>query len=194
MSSEGRRWKVGSRSDLWTPALDQIIRKHWPNYTKIHELTERTRAAIYSRGYDLGLRNHQPLKWLDHLGEYVAEQWRAGLSATQIAGRMGKTRSAVLGKLYRLGLLGKRQQDQRQTQKLKRGASSSPRKRQPARERLALPPAAPVPPLLIPLIFTSKDQCKYIPNTDGLTCGHPVVPGESWCGFHYNQVFRHDDR
>ncbi len=194
MSSEGRRWKVGSRSDLWTPALDQIIRKHWPNYTKIHELTERTRAAIYSRGYDLGLRNYQPLKWLDHLSNYVAEQWRAGLSATQIASRMGKTRSAVLGKLYRLGLLGTRPQDQQLTERVKRRASSSPRKRGLVQGRPVLPPAAPVPPLLIPLIFTSKDQCKYIPENDGLCCGHLVVPGESWCGFHYNQVFRQDDR
>ncbi len=192
MSSEGRRWKVGSRRDMWTPELDQLLIKNWPDYRTIHELTGRTRGAIYSRGYDLGLRNRQPSKWLGHLANYVAEQWRGGLSATQIASRMGKTRSAILGKLYRLGLLGTRPQDEQQTQKLKRGASSSPRKRRRERERTALPPAAPVPPLLIPLIFTSKDQCKYIPDNDGLTCGHPVVPGESWCGYHYSQVFQHD--
>ncbi len=198
MSSEGRRWKVGSRSDLWTPELDQIVRKNWPNYRVIHDLIGRTRQAIYKRGNELGLRNRQPLMWADEVANHAVEKWKAGFSARQIASLVGKTRSAVIGKLHRLGLIGTRDREatnerRRQASTLKRGASSSPRKRQLARERTVLPPAAPVPPLLIPLIFTSKDQCRYIPENDGLCCGHPVVRGESWCGFHYNQVFRQDD-
>ncbi len=206
MTSEGCRWKVGSRSDLWTPALDQTIFKHWPNYKAIHDLIGRTRQAIYKRGNELGLRSRQPLQWPDEIAKCAVEGWIKGLSASQIASLVGKTRSAVIGKLHRLGFIGSRDEKvtterrrqtearRRQTQKSKNGASSSPRKRRPARERTALPPAAPVPPLLIPLIFTKQDQCRFIPENDGLCCGHPVVRGESWCGFHYNQVFRQDDR
>ncbi len=193
MSSEGCRWKVGSRSDLWTPALDQTIFKHWPNYKAIHGLIGRTRQAIYKRGNELGLRSRQPLQWPDEIAKCAVEGWIKGLSATQIASLVGKTRSAVIGKLHRLGFIGSRDPEitnerRRQTQK-KRGASSSPRKRQRERERTVLPPAAPVPPHeRIPFLETKAHHCRAVYD-DGQCCGRQVAY-RSFCEGHAAEYYR----
>ncbi len=193
MSSEGRSWKVGSRSDLWTPEQDQIIQKNWPNYRLIHDTIGRTRQAIYKRGNELGLRNRQPLKWADEIANRAVEKWKAGLSARQIASLVGKTRCAVIGKLHRLGLIGSRNPEitnerRRQTQK-KRGASPSPRKRRPERERTALPPAAPVPPHeRIPFLETKPWHCRAVYD-DGQCCGRQIAY-RSFCESHAAEYYQ----
>lgn len=57
--------------------------------------------------YKDGMRRQ--IEWTDEVVEYVKQQWLDGKSATVIARAIGiDSRSAVLGKLSRLGLLGKR--------------------------------------------------------------------------------------
>jgi GcrA cell cycle regulator len=94
----------------WTPDEDATIRALWPNTWKISEATGRTVGAAYCRGYVLGLRAPVADKYADKTDVIIA-MWREGRTATAIACAVGvKTRSAILGKLHRLGLLGQRGQ------------------------------------------------------------------------------------
>ena len=48
------------------------------------------------------------MSWTDERVELLKKLWGEGLSASQIAGRIGSvTRNAVIGKVHRLGLSGR---------------------------------------------------------------------------------------
>ena len=48
------------------------------------------------------------MSWTDERVEQLKKLWAEGLSASQIAGRIGGvTRNAVIGKVHRLGLSGR---------------------------------------------------------------------------------------
>ena len=48
------------------------------------------------------------MAWTDERVELLKKLWAEGLSASQIAGRLGSvTRNAVIGKVHRLGLSGR---------------------------------------------------------------------------------------
>ena len=48
------------------------------------------------------------MAWTDERVELLKKLWAEGLSASQIAGRLGgATRNAVIGKVHRLGLSGR---------------------------------------------------------------------------------------
>ena len=48
---------------------------------------------------------------------------------------------------------------------------------------------AEVLPRLIPLSQLNQlSECHYIPGEDHLYCGHPAIPGKSWCGPHWALV------
>jgi GcrA cell cycle regulator len=54
--------------------------------------------------------HRRQITWTDDVVEYIKQQWMDGKSATIIARAIGiNSRSAVLGKLNRLGLIGKRE-------------------------------------------------------------------------------------
>src|SRR6185312_2025053 len=53
-------------------------------------------------------RENQGMAWNDERVELLKKLWSDGLSASQIAGRLGGvTRNAVIGKVHRLGLSGR---------------------------------------------------------------------------------------
>ncbi len=140
----------------------------------------------------LGIR--QEIVWTDEKIERLKVLHAPGTSSfATIAKELGVTKSAAIGKAYRLGLAAR--------PKLGRcsyaaGVRRPKRISKPTRWGGALakavlpPPAQPMPPLLIPLVDTNRHQCKFIPGTDGLTCGHPAIPKKSWCAFHTSIVFR----
>ena len=77
------------------------------------------------------------MSWTDERVEQLKKLWAEGLSAAQIAGRIGGvTRNAVIGKVHRLGLSGRAT-----TIRMK---SSRPRVRAQTAKRLAKPRFAPV--------------------------------------------------
>jgi GcrA cell cycle regulator len=74
------------------------------------------------------------LVWNDERVELLKKLWAEGLSASQIAGRLGDvTRNAVIGKVHRLGLSG-------------RVTTSRVRKPRPAAAAAPVKAVAPVPP------------------------------------------------
>ena len=50
------------------------------------------------------MTRHTRANWTAEQAEQVTLLWKAGLSPSQIAVRVGKTRNSVIGKIYRLGL------------------------------------------------------------------------------------------
>src|SRR5262245_47609395 len=75
------------------------------------------------------------MAWNDERVELLKKLWAEGLSASQIAGRLGGvTRNAVIGKVHRLGLSGRAT-----TSRMK---SHRPRARAATARRLAKPAAA----------------------------------------------------
>ncbi len=122
-----------------------------------------------------------------------------GLSAGQIAARLGVSRNAVIGKVDRGGLHLPRMQG-------KRGPSSKPRR--PRKPRPVMlkptPPARPPQPLVprniaappslqIPLLSLTAHACRY---PDGAQydpaktfCGHPVFEQHVYCESHCRAAY-----
>jgi GcrA cell cycle regulator len=62
--------------------------------------------------HEVNLGGANKLSWTDERVELLKKLWTEGLSASQIAGRLGNgvTRNAVIGKVHRLNLSGRVQQ------------------------------------------------------------------------------------
>src|SRR3954463_13065323 len=82
--------------------------------------------------------------WTDERVERLKKLWADGLSASQIAGELGGvTRNAVIGKVHRLGLSGRRQP----TPTTKRHPPAHPpRIPRPPHKQSGPPPPPPPPP------------------------------------------------
>ena len=153
------------------------------------------------------------MSWNDERVELLKKLWAEGLSASQIAGRLGSvTRNAVIGKVHRLGLSGRAT-----TSRMK---SHRPRARSAAIKRQAKPrfantgnsafralyqgDAEPyVPPaeeLVIPLnerktIQTLEEgHCRWPigdpQEADFHFCGKNKVAGLPYCEFHARRAFQ----
>jgi hypothetical protein len=158
--------------------------------------------------------------WSEEAVERLKALHAQGLSGSALASRLGGglTRSAIFGKLHRLGLTGKNAETQRRLPLLPirgqaaRGldAYGSPDRRgdahgtgpmkfnfmrkRPKGQRASEAPGVgdgllPPPSRRIGIVDIGRDQCPFIEGDDGLACGHPVAPGSSWCSAHYRIVF-----
>ena len=151
------------------------------------------------------------MAWTDERVELLKKLWAEGLSASQIAGRLGSvTRNAVIGKVHRLGLSGRattsRMKSHRPRQRMaaKRMAKTrfSPLGN-PAFRALYQEPDAFTPPveeLVIPMnerkyIQTLTECCCRWPIGDPQVadfhfCGKNKVPGLPYCEFHARRAFQ----
>lgn len=155
------------------------------------------------------------MTWNDERVDALKKLWADGLSASQIAGRLGGvTRNAVIGKVHRLGLAGRATTSRmkshrprvRTAQAVKRGLmrsrptgiANSPLK------SLYLADTEPyVPPaeeLVIPLnerkyIQTLTESCCRWPIGDPQQpefhfCGKKKIPGLPYCEVHARRAFQ----
>lgn len=150
--------------------------------------------------------------WTEERVELLKRLWAEGLSASQIAGRLGGvTRNAVIGKVHRLGLSGRATTSRVKTPRPRRRVG--PRGDQVRRLALhtrgntALKPVyeqepdieldpipAPVEELVIPLaeratILTLKEQMCRWPigdpvESDFYFCGRDSAQGVPYCAHH----------
>lgn len=158
--------------------------------------------------------------WSEEAVERLKALHAQGLSGSELASRFGGglTRSAIFGKLHRLGLTGKpkrrppppipRQQAARDFGDcVDRGRAvhgSGPMKFNFARKtpRGGCESGARVggvshsgarvlapPSRRIGIVDIGDGQCRFIDGDDGCACGHPVAEGSSWCPFHHAVVF-----
>lgn len=134
------------------------------------------------------------MSWSDEEVEQIKAWWAAGVSAGEIAKRLdGKTRSAVLGKLHRIGV-------PQRVQNLSRVPKSKPKKRKlvvkktrqnprpkPKTQRAFLWDQEPVSSNPVTLLDRRPDQCAWPISKEGepfMMCGGPKAPGSSYCRHH----------
>jgi GcrA cell cycle regulator len=135
--------------------------------------------------------------WTDELVAAITRMWTLeGRSAAEIAALRGLTRSTILGKLYRLGLLHRGHTDY--------ADSTPPHHRSVRRRRRETPQAVEgiliegveVPTKVKPflglwLAELEPGDCRY-PRDDQAAapyqfCGQPTRQGSSYCGFHFER-------
>jgi GcrA cell cycle regulator len=152
------------------------------------------------------------MSWTDDRVDLLKKLWAEGLSASQIAGRLGSvTRNAVIGKVHRLGLSGRattsRMKSHRPRQRMasKRLAKSryatignpALRALYNAETNVYLPPTE---ELVIPIAERKSIQtltevtCRWPigdpQNTEFHFCGKNKVPGLPYCEVHARRAFQ----
>lgn len=157
--------------------------------------------------------------WTDERVELLKKLWSEGLSASQIAGRLGGvTRNAVIGKVHRLGLAGRATTSRMKTHRARPRAAAAtgataaakrPQKQRfaaagnPVVRALYLPDAEPfvaAQELDIPLKERKTIQtlaecnCRWPigdpQQADFHFCGKDKLPGLPYCEFHARRAFQ----
>ncbi|GBF26158.1 hypothetical protein MnTg02_01195 [bacterium MnTg02] len=158
------------------------------------------------------------MAWTDDRVELLKKLWTEGLSASQIANRLGGvTRNAVIGKVHRLGLSGRATTSRMKSVRARKRVSSGARKSSGIRyathgnaalkhifETDYIPESelelSPIEELVIPLeerasIATlTESMCRW-PIGDPMEddfhfCGRKKIPGIPYCEFHARVAFQ----
>lgn len=155
------------------------------------------------------------MAWTDERVELLKKLWGEGLSASQIAGRLGGvSRNAVIGKVHRLGLSGRATTSRMKSHRPRARAANANAKRvakarfatvgNPALRALYHPDAEPFVPaaeeLEIPIAERKTIQtltecsCRWPIGDPQLSdfhfCGKTKVPGLPYCEFHARRAFQ----
>src|SRR5688572_13019033 len=160
------------------------------------------------------------MSWNDERVEALKKLWSDGLSASQIAGRLGEvTRNAVIGKVHRLGLAGRATTSRMRSARPRNRVAHLPlrptRVQYRTQGNVALKPIfMPVekptvalsivpsvaPDLSLPaalqvaLLDLKENMCRWPigdPQDDNFHfCGHTKVQGISYCEHHAQKAFQ----
>ena len=138
-------------------------------------------------------------QWTEETIAELKQLWEAGTTANEICARMGLvSRSATLGKIWRLGLKGPRSNDHRPVVK------RTPKQPRPRTIIVALPPVIEYDPFDAPLEVVENavnlsglepQHCRWPVSGDGLTtlfCGTDKLAHHSYCAHHFH--IAHDRR
>ncbi len=148
------------------------------------------------------------MAWTDERVEQLKTLWAEGLSAAQIANKMGGvTRNAVIGKVHRLGLSGRAT-----PAKPQRGRSLGMERKEDTVSHKAPTPemksVIPEPEFIEPVVLASGDlttvatiknnMCKWPigdPARDDFHfCGQSTLSGKSYCAYHAHLAFQPPQR
>lgn len=139
-----------------------------------------------------------PSQWTEERVENLKTQWAEGHSAGTIGLNLGITRSAVLGKVHRLGLASRKTVTFKQTEKTAqldwRGLPKrkSPKRKPPidAAFLAQLEATITANPIKFNELKDGFTQCRYILGDvcgdDTLACGLPTEKTTGYCNFHFN--------
>lgn len=153
------------------------------------------------------------MAWTDDRVDLLKKLWSEGLSASQIAGRLGDvTRNAVIGKVHRLGLSGRATTSRMKSHRPRQRLATAKRQTRarvtplgnPAVRALYQPDAEPFVPaadeLVIPLAerktiqTLSETSCKWPIGDPQLAdfhfCGKTRVTGLPYCEHHARRAFQ----
>ncbi len=153
------------------------------------------------------------MSWNDERVETLKKLWQEGLSASQIASRIGGvTRNAVIGKVHRLGLSGRATTSRMKSHRPRRTPVAQKRAAKPrfaqvgntALRALYQADAEPYTPPVEELVIPEKER-KYIQTVTESCCRWPIgdpqmadfhfcgknkVPGLPYCEFHARRAFQ----
>ena len=143
------------------------------------------------------------MAWNDERVELLKKFWAEGLSASQIASKMGGvTRNAVIGKVHRLGLSGRAT-----PAKPQRGCDAEYHPEEqpgPGFAHAEIDQLSAEPEFIAPAVLTSGDMatvstlkgnmCKWPigdPAKDDFHfCGQSAPTGKPYCGYHAQMAFQ----
>jgi GcrA cell cycle regulator len=135
-------------------------------------------------------------EWTETRIAQLRHLWADGWSASHIAHQIGgTTRNAVIGKVHRLGLPGRKPRIRMRSQRmrLRRTPRLWPQLRDALLTTKMVMLQSPEPvPLGLPLEALTECTCHW-PHGDPLKdfggfCGHPVAPGNSYCAHHHRRA------
>ena len=156
------------------------------------------------------------ISWTDDRVESLKKLWQEGLSASQIAGRLGGvTRNAVIGKVHRLGLSGRATTSRQKSHRPRRPAAATQKRLPAPKQRFAQGgntafralyqgDAEAYTPVIEELVIPEKER-KYITtltesccrwpigdpqHADFHFCGKGKVTGLPYCEFHARRAFQ----
>ena len=149
------------------------------------------------------------MAWTEERVEQLKTLWAEGLSAAQIANKMGGvTRNAVIGKVHRLGLSGRATpaKPQRGCTKSYESSEAEPKTRISDPEDYK--PIIPEPDFMAPKLLDSgthatvanikNNMCKWPigdPAKDDFHfCGQGTPTGKSYCAYHARLAFQPPQR
>jgi GcrA cell cycle regulator len=128
----------------------------------------------------------QNIGWTAPRVQLLATLWDAGLSASQIAGRLGGiTRNAVIGKVHRLGLEGRAtiRRNKKPSHKLMRFSEQ----KTPEPKPVPVQTIACADPLMVAFSELKRDMCHWPigepRDADFRYCGCAVTSGR-YCEYH----------
>lgn len=145
------------------------------------------------------------MSWTDERIATLKQLWGAGLSASQIANRLGGlTRNAVIGKAHRLALTGRgapRKDKPHPNRLVRRGKTPRPPKQTKTNARTSFAfgsvasvmPDEPAPlvhdePALVSYAQLEAHHCRFIPGDPAgdrtMYCGCKALPGLPYCETH----------
>ncbi|MFQ5561936.1 MAG: GcrA family cell cycle regulator [Parvularculaceae bacterium] len=142
------------------------------------------------------------MAWTDERVELLKKLWAEGLSASQIAGKMGGvTRNAVIGKVHRLGLSGRATPAKPSRGRTVERSADTSASYKPAP---AVKSVFPEPEFIKPVVLDSGDMttvstlknnmCKWPigdPARDDFHfCGQSTAAGKSYCAYHAHMAFQ----
>ena len=149
------------------------------------------------------------MAWTDDRVEQLKKLWAEGLSAAQIANKMGGvTRNAVIGKVHRLGLSGRATPAKPQRGRAYEAAQKSENTANEKPSAETMKPVIPEPAFIAPAVLDSGDRmtvaniknnmCKWPigdPATDDFHfCGQSTLSGKSYCAYHAHMAFQPPQR
>ena len=192
MSRNSEKWP-----DRQVAQLEELVRTPGMFTEKIAHILRKPTQAVRTKMVRMGLTIAHPPKWTDERLALLKELWSHGLTASQIASRLGGvTRNSVIGKIHRLGLSGRR------PKKASRASVAKPRQKKPATRRTGFMKPSPLIALLqspLPpedsqdiatttVLDREPHQCSWVigPPSEGKMCGAPIVPelSAAWCEKH----------
>jgi hypothetical protein len=138
------------------------------------------------------------VSWTRQRLDRAAAMWRAGYSGLEIAVALGTTRSAAIGKLFRLGL--RRGPAQEKADKAS-NAKGAMRPRQRELKLVVLPPQPPSPQpkpkavaaKAVALIDLKPHHCRWPVGRDGSTaffCGGNKYDRYPYCAMHCGMAYQ----
>lgn len=122
--------------------------------------------------------------WTEELEKKASDMWLAGFSASVIGSKLGFGRGAIMGKLFRLGVLKRRTVGTRV--KMERGGVV-PRVVVPRVHRPIQDPSEPEPKHLT-FMDVGPRHCRWpYGHKDYTFCGHEVAENGPYCPYHHTR-------
>lgn len=145
------------------------------------------------------------MAWTDERVELLKKYWAEGLSASQIAKRLGEvTRNAVIGKVHRLGLSGRATPARPERGRAQARSRQTPSAGRNFSQQEAKPCEEEMPIFLAPIVLKDGEMatvtnikngmCKWPvgdPSTDEFHfCGQAASAGQSYCAYHARLAYQ----